>query len=248
MNILLYALKSERASRAAEYLATLFPNAIYHVVAVAHTPKSRVTYTTMLGEVMRRIAEDAVASVELALLGRKVITVKKVVLSGKPEDELAKYASEKRVDLIAIAPSLDGRLHTPRLVQRLVERSMKPVFIYTQNAKSPPKQVSRVVVASYTSEGFTKCFDILKHIVDEYNPRLVACELSEGLEPPKNFKERVKCVGENAKEKLLQISNDADLVVLVAETSKDMKRKRFRLGRLEEELIHCSKAPVILLA
>ena len=44
---------------------------------------------------MRKIAEKAVSEVELVLLSKHVLSVKKVILRGKPGRELLRYAKDK---------------------------------------------------------------------------------------------------------------------------------------------------------
>ncbi len=44
---------------------------------------------------MRKIAEKAVSEVELVLLSKHVLSVKKVILRGKPSRELLRYAKDK---------------------------------------------------------------------------------------------------------------------------------------------------------
>jgi len=152
--ILIHALRSDAAVKAAHYAASITPNAVFHVVSVIPTHRSRYPLNSLLTDVFRRAAEEAVHEVELALMGRGVLTVRKALLAGRPAEELLKYVRRYGIDLIVLTASpasgSPGRL-AGSVAREVADASPKPVLICMPGAPPPPGRVSRI--ATYIEAG-----------------------------------------------------------------------------------------------
>ncbi len=143
------AARSELVVRAAQYAAALNPNAAFHIVSVIPTHRSRYPLTSLLTKTFEDVAREALHEVELALMERKVLAVKKAVIPGRPEEELLNYALRYGVDLITITSS-STESPPPRVVgsvaRHVIAYSPIPLLVYTPKSPKPPEVIGRVSV------------------------------------------------------------------------------------------------------
>ena len=141
--------KSERVVKASEYVAKLFPSAMYHLVAVVPTLHSRHFLTSLFRDTMESIAQEALHEIEMTLHRFNVLGIKKVILEGRPEDELIKYVSNYSIDLVTITSSV-SESPTPevigRVAKKVIAESPTPVFVYTPFSPDPPETISKLAL------------------------------------------------------------------------------------------------------
>ncbi len=141
--------KSERIVKASQYIIRLYPSSVYHLVAVIPKMRSRYLLTSLYHDTMQKIMEDAIHDVELALLEKGAIAVRKIILKGDPVKKLVEYTVKNPIDLVVISTSRNEMI--PRGIigstaRKIIERIDIPVFVYTALAHSDRLDVNKVLV------------------------------------------------------------------------------------------------------
>jgi len=255
---MIYATRSERVVKASEYLALLFPNAIYHVVAVISTLRSRHFYTSLFKDIMRRAAEEAVDELELTLLGKHVLVVKKVILRGKPSKELINYARSKPIDLVALASPINGVSPITPVIHKVIIELDLPIFLYTSLAKNPPKEIKSILVYG-DDKDIEKIIEFTLPLAnfhstsidiyyDSRNERILSKVMGILKTHNINFNiiQPLSKNDENKLKEILKLMENNDLLMMgINSTIK--KTKTLQLSPLKQALFKLSILPIILL-
>lgn len=150
-SVALWISRSEEIIRAASFIATLFPAAVYHLIAVIPRIRSRTFLTSLYSHVLNSIASEAIESVELELLRRGVQVVKKSVIYGDPLESVVRYVEKANVDLVVAATAI--RLSEDEIVENpvanLVNVVHKPVLIYVAMAKTTEMPSSIAIISKH---------------------------------------------------------------------------------------------------
>ncbi len=262
-NIMVCAVKSERAVKASKLAATLFPNAVFHLVAVVPRLHSRVMLTTLYKETLEKIAHDALHEIEMAVNEQKVLAVRKVVLHGKPEKELVNYVKGKRIDLVVITSGITEGT-PPRLVGPVTKKVLasvpQPVLVYPPAARGPAGAVRRAVLlvekGRVRNEG--KLIEVVKYLSGR-SLEFVTLVCKEGDTLCERVREVIASAGlshdvvslrsENeVLGKALELAEEADLMV-AGKGGKPHLLKPMRgsdLTRYQHTVAGLSSSPVIL--
>lgn len=135
--------------------------------------KSRYFLTSLYHETMQRIMDDALNDVELALMEKRVITIRKVVLEGNPVKKLVEYAYKYPIDLIVISTSRNEMVPIGVIgstARRIIAKTNVPVLVYTPLSPSKEIMIKRVLILPIlTSSDRIK---LLKEIVDDLAKRM----------------------------------------------------------------------------
>ncbi len=167
--------KSERIVKASQYIIRLYPSSVYHLVAVIPKIKSRYLLTSLYHDTMQKIMEDAIHDVELALLEKGVITIKKVIMKGNPVKKLADYATRNPIDLIVISTSRNEMIPVGVIgstAKKIIERTFVPIFVYTALTPSDKYEVERILVLPI--EIVEERIHLLKEVIEDLVKRLNA--------------------------------------------------------------------------
>ncbi len=184
-NIMVCAVKSDRIVKAARYIASIFSNAIYHIVAVIPRYHARYFLTSLYSRTLRRIAEEAIHDLEIALAEHKVLSMRSTILEGKPSDELLGYAKKHDVDLVvltaAASPSPTDRV-VGSVTRSFIRYSKSLVFVYpmTITTTQIPPKISRILLVSRAkapSEVYDCALNLTTYIAKLFNSEVVVAHI-----------------------------------------------------------------------
>ncbi len=164
--------KSERIIRATQYAIQLYPSAVYHLVAVIPKMRSRYFLTSLYHETMQKIMEDALHDVELALVEKGVMTVRKVVLKGNPVKKLVEYASKNPIDMIVLSTSRNEMVPIGVIgstARRIIVKTDVPVLVYTPLSPSENIVVNKILVLPI--EAPHERIELIKEILSDLSKR-----------------------------------------------------------------------------
>ena len=264
-NIVVYAIKSEKIVHAALLAATLFPNAIYHVVSAIPKYSSRTTYTKLYQEVMKNLAEDSLTNIKIALLQKGIRFIREKLLhSRKPSKELVRYIKNVKADLIVIAtvPQMLGRMGAKLFLE--ASKIRKPMLIYTLVSKEPTKIKTIILLTSklsLESEALLSSL-IIAHrmnseilVVTMETPEVLDIQLLNILTTIYNAKIHIE-LSTKHRDKLIEyaieISNEADLLIVDRDIFAKHKYLYIlpwirKLSKEEEKLLSSSLTPILYL-
>ena len=180
-NILISAIKNEIILFATEYIASIFPNAVYHIVSVIpRYSRKRSMFTKLVDEALDKIAREAVDEVEFVLTSRGIHYIKKTILKGDPIKALTKYAETYNIDVI-VTSSASCPTPPPKLVgstaSKIIARIDKPVFIATpysfENREELLKNgLSEISIVCMDIDRIGKALDLAYYISRIHGSRL----------------------------------------------------------------------------
>ncbi len=251
------AVKSTRIVNATLFTVTLFPNAVYHVVAVVPKLKSRVRFTSLYDKTMKNIAEDAIALIELALTKEHVLAIRRVVLEGDPAKKLVEYAESNPIDLIVMS-SAKSETPPPEIVgstaRKVLSKTSKPVLIYTP-LSAPPHSVNKLLLVFNKAShiDIDKIVDIARTITSSHsNVRITVLVIGDSTYVKEKLME--KNLGFNliehsgGYEEVVEYTKDTDLVIV--NKTKGFEEKipllRKHVTTLTRMLAGLSFSPVIV--
>jgi len=187
------AVKSDRIVRAAKYIASIFSNAVYHIVAVIPRYNARYFLTSLYSRTLKRIAEEAIYDLEIALAEHRVLSMRSAILEGKPANELLDYAKKHNVDLVvltaAASPSPIVRV-VGSVTRSFIRYSKSVVFVHPMTITSihiPPK-ISRILFVSRArvpSEVYDRALKLTIHIAKSFNSEIVVAHVIKHEEEEK---------------------------------------------------------------
>ncbi len=251
------AVKSSRIVNATLFTVALFPNAVYHIVAVVPKLKSRVRFTSLYDKTMRNIAEDSIALIELALIKEHVLAIRKVVLEGDPAKKLLEYAEFNPIDLIVMS-SAESEAPPPEVVgstaRKVLSKTSRPVLIYTPLSRPPHSFNKLLLVFNKASRiDIDKIIDIAETIAMSHSGMGITALV---IGNPTYVKEKLRekklsfdlIEHSNSYEEVVEYTKDTDLVIV--NKTKGFEEKipllRKRVTTLTRILAGLSSSPVIV--
>ena len=252
--------KSERIIHATRYTVLLFPNAVYHIVAVAPKLRSRVKLTSLYDKTMKRIAEDALAMVELALLHEKALAIRKVLVEGDPAKKLIEYAEHNPIDLIVLSSAV-GETPPPGIIgstaKKIIAKTTRPVLVYTSLTRQPPEKINNILLVlnkpSHHEE--QRMLDIAVTIAKRFNAKIIAYVIG-GLENLESLLKKhdieytiVKPTREVTIDEIIEYTRRVDLVIVNKTRALEEKIPilKHRLSTICRSLTGLSESPVIVM-
>ncbi len=251
------AVKSTRIVNATLFTVTLFPNAVYHVVAVIPRLKSRVRFTALYDKTMKNIAEDAIALIELALMKEHVLAIRKVVLEGDPAKKLVEYAEANPIDLIVMS-SAKSETPPPEIVgstaRKVLSKTSKPVLIYTPLSAPPHKVGKLLLVFNKASHlDIDKIIDIAETITMAHRGvKITALVIGDPAHVKEKLEEKKLSYDlidhTSSYEEVVEYTKDTDLVIVNKTKSFEEKIPLLRkhVTTLTRMLAGLSFSPVIV--
>ena len=248
--------KSERLMWAADLSAYLFPDAIYHLIAVIPRIETRVMFTSLYRETVDRISRDALSCAEMILSKHRVLAIKKVILQGKPEAEIVNYVKQREIDLIVLTSGVTEEA-PPRLVGKVTKEMIislpNSLLIYPPSARKFEGSIRKAlaIIDEHLINSPKKFLETLDQVTKRKVGEIIILRRECG-ELCKNVEEKLhyqnigvsKVVSEKYPEALAEIVNiskDVDLVIAgKAFTSIN------RLTEYHETIAGMLKSPVIL--
>lgn len=238
---------------------------MYHIVAVAPKLRSRVKLTSLYDKTMKRIAEDAIAMVELILLQEKVLAIRKVLLEGDPAKKILEYAENNPIDLLVISSAVSAT-PPPGIIgstaKKIISKSSKPVLVYTPLSTTPSDSIRNILlVANKPSEReITKMLDVVSTIAKEFDAYVFAYIIGnkdiasvikkrlEDLRLNHKIMEPTKENKENIEAEVLELTRNVDLVII--NKTKALEEKipilKYHVSSLCKSLAGLSGSPVII--
>ncbi len=268
-NVLISVIKNEIILFASEYTIMVFPNAIYHIVSVIPKYTKRSLYTKLYKPTLERIITEAMDEVELILYKHESITVKKRILYGDAVNEINKYISDNRIDLLTITSSATPT-PPPGLVgstaSRLVASTSIPVLVVTpiayENKDKLLEGIDTVTIACINTSLLDKAVNIAYNIARRHT-RYIRLIVSSHADRDKAvyYRDKISSLGLNVSldtikhhtlsefaEKTLKITGNKDLLI-VARQKKTMQSiipwRRKRLSIYERLFMGLSHVPIL---
>lgn len=102
-NILIATDNSPLIKNAIQYTAKLFPEASYHLINVVNTSDGSIPQTSMMHKRLKKISKKALTNGKEILTEMGIKNIKTAMPSGTPSNEIMKYISQHRVDLLVMA-------------------------------------------------------------------------------------------------------------------------------------------------
>ena len=235
---------------------------MYHIVAVAPKLRSRVKLTSLYDKTMKRIAEDAIAMVEIILLQENVLAIRKVLLEGDPAKKILEYAENNPIDLLVISSAVSAT-PPPGIIgstaKKIISKSSKPVLVYTPLSTTPSGSIRNILlVANKPSEReITKMLDVVSTIAKEFNAYVfaytignkdIASVIKKRLEDLRLSHKIMEPTKENIEAEVLELTRNVDLVII--NRTKALEEKipilKYHVSSLCKSLAGLSGSPVII--
>jgi nucleotide-binding universal stress UspA family protein len=122
-----------------DYIARLFPYAEYHLVSLITKLERRTYLTRLYRYLLENTLKQAQDNAEKILRKNNVSKIHKDVLYVKWDKFLSTYIREKNIDLIAVTSRAKVEIYSlGSTTQRIIERSIIPVLLYTPKSEILP--------------------------------------------------------------------------------------------------------------
>ncbi len=145
---------SDLVRNAVEYAAELFPEGEFHIICVADTSDRSVQTSSLLMDLRKRLAEEAIDNTA-TILERKEIAPVKYMAIGDPVREIIKYTNEKGVDLLVMAThalTASSRFHLGGTCRKVLERVRCSSLLFSHPCEPrKPKKILNPSTVSYYS-------------------------------------------------------------------------------------------------
>lgn len=211
---------------------------------------------------MKRIAEDAIAMVELILLREKALAIRKVLLEGDPAKKILEYAENNPIDLLVISSAISAT-PPPGIIgstaKKIISKSNKPVLVYTPLSIISSDSIKNILlVANKPSEReINKMLSIASTIAGKFNAYVFAYIIGD-KDTVDVIKRRLKDLQlnykimeparENVEAEILEITQNMDLVIV--NKTKALEEKipllKHHISPLCRSLAGLSRSPVMI--
>ncbi len=266
-NIVICVTKSEHTVRLARLVARMFPNSVFHVLAVIPRIRSRTMYTSLFKDTVVKIVSEAVEEVEVELMRESIFASKKAILYGKPVKEIVKYVKRNSIDLLSLTSSVTEPPSSDLVggtVAKLLGKLEIPFLIYPPVCMKVPRKIENILLLTSNYSSLNKALLIARAIAKLHNSTITLATLpkqsTSGIEWFRRHMLRLDISIdiitirsrsiEDLAEKLLKESKSKDLLIVDRRALGEHRLLRFiGLGGLsvaEKMLIALSQAPIIL--
>ncbi len=189
--------------------------------------KSRYFLTSLYHETMRKIMEDALHDVELALTEKGVMTVRKVLLKGNPVKKLVEYASKNPIDMIVMSTSRNEMVPIGVIgstARKIIAKTSVPVLVYTPLSPSEKIVVKRILILPIDTS--RESMELLKRLVKDLVDRVkISISVYMGLSEQSSKtlisdlrREKIMCNQISEKitkpQELVELMEEHDLIVM----------------------------------
>ncbi|MDD5502639.1 MAG: universal stress protein [Candidatus Thermoplasmatota archaeon] len=250
----------------AEYTATLFPKAEYHIISVVETTAGLGQMSGGLREQLEKMSWDAAEKLD-GILDKHGIKAKIVVVNGDPSKEIAEYASRMNFGLLAIgrhASDAMPKIKLGRVCSKTLERiSCSALVIGNPVDAKAPKHILNPTTDSKYSRAASR---IAIQLASKFNSKLDTIYVGTSAEARgTQALSFVKSAADSAGVKYNGIMGGEapDIDIIERQKNYDMIigsrgrtgaaykfrffRRRLALGKLERITIAASKIPILLI-
>jgi nucleotide-binding universal stress UspA family protein len=256
---------SDLIRNATQYTAELFPDREFHVISVADTSDRSVEMSSLLMDLRKRLAVEAIDNTAAILEGRGIKPITHMVM-GDPSKKVLDYTNEKRVDLLVMAThalTSSSRFHLGGTCKKILGRvrCSSLLFSYPYEIKKPESILNPSTASHYSSYAS----DIALSLAKEYGASVTSILLGGGVDKEEERLKRlagemavpieiVRLRGANRIEMCRFINSQSsshDLMIIsrgnrsVAYLFRNLYHE-LALGDLERELIVESSIPMLV--
>lgn len=121
-----------------EYIATLFPQAQYHVISVVDTSVGSIDISHHLTKLLKERTEEALAMAREIFEKHNITNVVTRALRGKPASQIASYAHQENVDLVVLGTSTKSgvvKFTFGHVGENLIRILRPPILIINQEVE-----------------------------------------------------------------------------------------------------------------
>jgi len=171
---------SDLVRNATEYAAELFSDGEFHVISVADTSDRSVEMSSLLMDLRKRLAEEAIDSTSAILEKKGIIPIKQIE-KGDPAKEILKYTTDKGVDLLIMAThalTASSRFHLGGTCKRVLERVRCSSLLFSHPYE--PRKPAKILNPSSLSQYSRYASDIALSLADDFGSSVSTILIGKG--------------------------------------------------------------------